>query len=154
MIASMKRPSVIGAGILVAIMLAAHVASADPASQETGPVLTHKQVLQIALTEAKRSADPHPKRIEMASGSLKVATSVTDPTGRLGSGVNEKEAVDLVVMHGHFQVNGSPPLGRHIAPGKVLELIVGAHTGFVQELTSGNDVPVPLSHLGPVTRLR
>lgn len=144
----------IGAGILVAIMLAAQVALAGPASQETGPVLTHKQVLQIALTEAKRSADPHPKRIEMAGGSLKVATSVTDPTGRLGAAVNGKEAVDLVVMHGYFHVNGSPPLGHHIAPGKILELIIGAHTGFVQELTLSDDVPVPLSQLGPVTRLR
>jgi hypothetical protein len=139
--------------IVTAIMLLAQVALASPASPETTPVLTHEQVLQIALREAEQSGYPHPKRIEMASGSLKVATSVTDPTGRLGSAVNGKEAVDLVVMHGHFQVNGSPPHGRHIAPGKVLDLIIDAHTGFVQELTLSNDVSVPLSHLGPVTRL-
>ena len=150
----MKSPPVIVTGTLVAIMCIAHVAAADSASRETGPVLTHKQVLQIALTEAKRSADPHPKRIEMVSGSLRAATGVTDPTGGLGSAVNGQEVVDLVVMHGYFHVNGSPPRGHHIAPGKVLELIIDAHTGFVQGLTLSDEVPVPLSQLGPVTRLR
>jgi hypothetical protein len=120
----------------------------------TGPVLTHKQVLEIALREAVRSRDPHPKRIEMASGSLKDATSVTDPSGGLGSAVDGKEMVYVVVMHGYFHVNGSPPRGRSIAPGKVLELIIGAYTGFVQERSLSNKVPVPLSRLGPVTRVR
>jgi len=90
----------------------------------------------------------------MVSGSLRAATGVTDPTGGLGSAVNGQEVVDLVVMHGYFHVNGSPPRGHHIAPGKVLELIIDAHTGFVQGLTLSDEVPVPLSQLGPVTRLR
>jgi hypothetical protein len=151
----MKRFALTVAGALVAaIVFIAQIATADPASQTTGAVLTHRQVLQIALREAERSMDPHPKRIEMASGSPRAAMSVMDPTGRLGSGVNEEVVVDLVVMHGYFHINGSPPPGRSIPPGKVMEFIIDAHTGLVAARSLSNREPVALLHLGPVTRLR
>jgi hypothetical protein len=140
--------------ILTAIMLLTQVALAAPASPETTPVLTHEQVLQISLREAEQSMDPHPKRIEMASGSLKDATSVMDPASELGPTIDGQEVVDLVVMHGYFHLNGSPPPGRSIAPGKVMELIIDIHTGSVGGLSLSNKEPVPLSHLGRVTRLR
>jgi hypothetical protein len=129
------------------------MAAADPASQESGSVLTDKQVLDIALVQAAHSRDPHPKRIEMATGSLGAALKVTEPRAITGSATTSPELVDLVVIRGHFHIIGSPPLGRHIAPGRVLELIIGAHTGFIESRSLGNEVPV-LSRLGPVTRLR
>jgi hypothetical protein len=148
----MKRVAAIGAGILVAVtMLVAQSAAAAPASPATGPVLTHRQVLQIGLLEAGRAGDAHPKRIKLASGSLRDALRVTDPRSELESGGSE--VVDLLVMHGYFHINGSPPRGRSIAPGKVMELIVDAHTGFVEGRSLSNKEPVALSHLGPVTRL-
>jgi len=151
----MKRVALTAAGALVAAtVLVAQVAVADPASQTTGAVLTHRQVLQIALREARQSRDPHPKRIEMASGSPRKAMRVMDPTGSLGSGVDGEGVVDLVVMHGYFHINAHPPRGRSIAPGKVMELVIDAHTGFVGGRSLSNEEPVALSHLGPVTRLR
>jgi hypothetical protein len=150
----MRGIAAIGLGILAAAVLVAQIAVAQPASPEMGHVLAHRQVLQVALARAKRAGDPHPKRIEMASGPLKDAMSVSDPTSGLGPAVDGEELVDLVVMHGWFHVNGSPPRGRHIAPGRVLEVIVDAHSGFVQGLSLGNRLPVSLSRLGEVTRLR
>jgi hypothetical protein len=141
------------AGTLTLIVLATQAAAATSASQATGSELTHKQVLQIAITEASRSRDPNPKSIEMASGTQGAAMKVIEPGGT-GSALSSQLPVDLVVMHGYFHVVGSPPRGRSIAPGKVLELMIDAHTGFVLELSLGNKVLVPLSHLGPVTRLR
>jgi hypothetical protein len=151
---AMKGLLVACAATLTMALLATQMAEGEPTPQATGPEISHKQVLHIALVEARNSADKHPKRIEMASGTLKDATSVTDPAGGLGSAVNGEEPVDVVVMHGYFHVNGSPPRGDSIAPGKVLELIIDAHAGFVQGLSLSDNVPVPLSHLGPVTRLR
>jgi hypothetical protein len=151
----MKRVALTAAGALVAAtVLVAQVAVADPISRTADPVLRHRQVLRIALREAEQSQDPRPKRIEMATGSLRNAASVMDPTDRLGSGAGGEEVVDLVVMHGYFHINGSPPRGHSIAPGKVMELIIGAHTGFVEGRSLSNEEPVALSHLGPVTRLR
>jgi hypothetical protein len=147
------RAASIGLGALLSvIMFSGGMASANTASGET-PVLSHRQVLRIALGKAAQSKDPHPKRIEMATGSLRDAISVSEPTGGLGSGAYGEELVDLVVMHGYFHIIGSPPLGHSIAPNKVLELIIDAHNGSIEGLSLGSKVPVPLSHLGPVTRL-
>jgi hypothetical protein len=150
----MRRMAAIGAGALAAIVLVAQIATADPASMEAGPALTYRHVLNIALTEARDSADHHPKRIEMATGLLKDAVKVMDPTSGLGPVIDGRQVVDMVVMHGYFHVNAPHPSHSRIAPGKVMELIIGAHTGFVQARSLGNKVPVPLSHLGRVTRLR
>ncbi len=143
----------IGLAAIVAVALIAQMAGADPASRESGRVLTHKQVLDIALREAAHSEDPHPKSIEMATGSLGAAAKVMEPGAVGGSVLTNPELVDVVVMRGYFHINGSPPRGSHIAPGKVLCLTISAHTGFVEARSLGNKVPV-LSHLGPVTRLR
>jgi hypothetical protein len=145
----------VGVCILAAIMLAASIATASSTSpQATGVALTHEQVLQIALREARRSRDPHPKRIEMATGSPAVAMSVMEPTIKSATGVGGGEAVDLVVMHGYFHIDASPPPGRRIAPGKVIELMIGAYSGSREARSLSDRVPVPLSELGPVTRLR
>lgn len=147
------RVNVVGLAAIVAAALFAQIAVADSTSRESGSVLTHKQVLDIALREATKSRDPHPKRIEMASGSMGAAIKVEEPQAVSGSALTNPELVDLVVMRGYFHLDASHPRGGRIAPGKILELIIAAHTGFVEGRSLGNEVPV-LSHLGPVTRLR
>ncbi len=149
----MRRVIVTYAASLAAIALVAQMAAAAPASQPTGSELTHKQVFHIALVEASRARDPRPKRIEMASGTQGAAMKVMEPRGE-GSALSSQLPVDLVVVHGYFHVIGSPPRGDHIAPGKVLELMIDAHSGFVLGLSLSDTVPVSLSRLGPVTRLR
>jgi hypothetical protein len=149
----MRRSVVIAVGALAMVALVVQIAVADPVSREAAAQLTHKQVLRIALREAAHSRDPHPKRIEMATGSPRAALYVMEPRLTSGSDLGEEE-VDLVVMHGRFEIDGSHPPHSRIAPGKVMELIVGAHTGFVTARSLSDHVPVPLSHLGPVTRLR
>jgi hypothetical protein len=139
--------------VLVALALVAQIATADTASLKSTPELTHKQVLEIALREARHSADPHPKRIEMATCSLRGARHVMEPREWLSSATG-METVDLVVMHGYFHIDASHPPHSRIAPGKVFELIIGAHTGFVQARSLSDRVPAALSHLGPVTHLR
>ncbi|HEY5194330.1 MAG TPA: hypothetical protein VIJ39_10730 [Solirubrobacteraceae bacterium] len=145
------RATVVGLAAILGLALAVQVASADPASRETDPVLTHEHVLHIALVEAKESQDPHPKRIEMATGSLSAALRVMEP--KASAAPAGTEVVDLVVMRGYFHINAPHPRGHPIAPGKVLCLVINAHTGFVQARSLGSEVPA-LSHLGRVTRLR
>jgi hypothetical protein len=148
----LTRIAVIGLAVIASVVLVVQMAAADPASQKSGSVLTHKQVLEIALKEAKSSRDQHPKRIEMATGSLGAAMKVMDPQGISGSVMTSPELVDLVVMRGYFHINGPHPRGSPIQPGKVLCLILSAHTGFVEARSLSNKVPA-LSHLGRVTRL-
>lgn len=145
------RTTALSLAMTAALALGAQAAVAGPASHKVAPVLTHEQVLQISLTEAGNSQDPNPKRIAMATGKLSVAMRVMDPGGSGGPGGDE--TVDLVVMRGYFYINGSPPPGRVIPPGKVMCLTINAHTGFVEGRSLGNKVP-HLSHLGRVTRLR
>jgi hypothetical protein len=145
------RTIALGLAMIAALALGAQTAVAGPVSQKVTPVLTHRQVLQIAVTEAGNSQDPNPKHIAMATGKLSVAMRVMDPGGSGSPGGDE--IVDLVVMRGYFHINGSPPPGRVIPPGKVMCLIIDAHTGFVEGRSLGNEVP-HLSRLGRVTRLR
>jgi hypothetical protein len=149
---NLTRTTVIGLVAIAAVALVVQMAAAAPASQKSNHVLTHQQVLHIALREAVNSRDPHPKRIEMATGSLGAAIKVTEPNATSGSVLTSPELVDLVVMHGYFHINGPHPRGSRIGPGKVLSLILSAHTGFVEARSLGNKVPA-LSHLGRVTRL-
>jgi len=147
----MSTAMAIGSALVLGLAFTAQSTAANPVSSQTGPVLTHEQVLHIALTEAGNSQDPHPKRIEMATGTLSVAMRVIE-SGASTSPAGD-EAVDLVVMRGFFHINASHPRGRSIPPGKVMCLILNTHTGFVEARSLGNKVPF-LSHLGRVTQLR
>ena len=62
--------------------------------------------------------------------------------------------VDLVAMHGRFTSSGSHPHNTPEPKGKVLEVIFSAHSGTVFAVSLAPRVPVPLSRLGRVTRLR
>jgi hypothetical protein len=149
--ATLSKAIAIGSTIVLGLAFTAQVATANPVAAETGPVLTHEQVLHIALTEADNSQDAKPKRIEMATGTLSGAMHVMD-SGASGIPEGDKD-VDLVVMRGYFQINAPEPRGSVIPPGKVMCLIIDAHTGFVQARSLGDKAPL-LSHLGRVTRLR
>jgi hypothetical protein len=141
-----------GLATAAAIALGMQLAAAAPASPAGSP-LTRAQVLHIALTEAKDSQDPHPKRIEMVTGTLASAEQVLEAKDTPGSLQSNSESVDVVVMRGHFHIDAPHPRGHPIGPGKVLGLILDAHTGSV-EVRSLSDVVPALSHLGRVTRLR
>jgi hypothetical protein len=108
-------------------------------------------VLHVALTEARDSQDPNPKRIDMVTGPLSVAMRVTGSGA--GTGQPANEVVDLVAMRGYFHINAPHPRGQAISPGNVMCLILNAHTGFVEARSLGNKVP-HLSRLGRITRLR
>lgn len=117
--------------------------------------MTHKHVLNIALTAAKDSQDPDPIRIEMATGPLKRAWHVLEPEAKFGTLENAKEVVDLVVIHGYFHLSGThPPPGHEVKPGKIMCLILNAQTGMLRGRSLSDAMPLPLSRLGRVVRLR
>jgi hypothetical protein len=146
----MSKAIAIGSTVVLGLALTAQSLAANSVLPETGRLLTHEQVLHIALTEADNSQDPSPKRVEMATGALSVALHVTDSGA--GTGQAGNEVVDLVVMRGYFHINAPHPRGQSIPPGKIMCLILNAHTGFVEDRSLGSKVPL-LSHVGRVTRL-
>jgi hypothetical protein len=148
MISRMNRIVTVGVGVVAVVVLLAQLALANPAARMASAVLTHAQVLKIALGEARDSADSHPKRIEMATGPLSVAMKVMG-----GGTASNEEPVDLVVMYGHFKINAPSPRGHPIGPSHVLQLIITAYGGSVEARSTGAP-SASLSQLGPVTRLR
>ena len=122
----------------------------------TGPVLTLEQLLVIALPEAKLDGDAQPTETVIAKGRLVVALKVmnprvTTPAARLEAAGGANSLVYLVAMHGHFVIH-SHPHGKPEPTGRVLELIIDAHTRFVSALSLKSKVPVPLSRLGRAKR--
>jgi hypothetical protein len=138
---------------------AASLAAAPAPAAAKSKLLSRAQVLKIALRVARVEGDAHPTRIELASGRLKAAIKVFDPHAHptsaglkaLGGG---KSTADVVAMHGRFTSTRPRPHNARAPKGKVLELIFSAHSGTVFALSLGPKVPVPLSRLGHVTRLR
>jgi hypothetical protein len=151
----MTRLLAIGSAALGALVLAA----AAPASSASQARLSHAQVLKIALRVARADGDARPTRIELASGRLEVAVKVFDPRAHptahgLKALGGARSIVDLVAMHGRFASHGPHPHNRLEPKGRVLELIMNAHSGTVFGVSLAPKVPVPLSRLGHVTRLR
>ena len=143
----------VGTCVLGALLIAA------PAGGSTGAGLSSAQILTIALREARRSGDAHPTDITMASGPLKTASEVEDPHSTPGPGFPSEAGgivVDLVAMHGRFFYTGPRPPSRpgekKQPPSTVMELVINER-GFAASKAWLADVPVPLSRLGPVTRL-
>jgi hypothetical protein len=150
----MRRPSAIGSAVLGTLVLA----TAAPANSKPRAPLTHRQVLKIALRVAKLDGDSHPRQVRLASGRLEKAIKVFDPHAHpTARGLNAlggaKSIVYLVAMNGHFTSHGPHPHNRRQPKGRVLELIMNAHTGTVFAVSLGPKVPVALSRLGHVTRL-
>jgi hypothetical protein len=151
----MTRRSAIGCAALGTLVLA----TAGPATSATQTQLTHAQVLTRALRVAKADGDAHPTHIELASGRLEKAVKVFDPHAHptaLGLKVlgGATSIVDVVAMRGRFTSHRSHPHNRPEPKGRVLELIMNSHNGTVFGVSLGSNVPVPLSRLGSVTRLR
>jgi len=93
----------------------------------------------------------------MAAGTVERASKVQDPNLTYMSSAEANGVAYLVAMHGHFHYNGPQPPPRHhrekLRAIPVMELIIN-EDGLVASKAWMPKVPVPLSHLGPVTRLR
>ncbi len=134
------------------------------------PVLSHKRLLHIALRVARSYGARHPKDIVEATGRHAIADRVFDEpeprspeapqlpiiqkaqTELTSEEGGPNRLVDLLAMRGHF-VKRARPHGFPGAEGRVLTLIVDAHTGVVYARGLVEKTP-DLSQLGHVTRLR
>src|SRR5690554_4353956 len=141
----MGRLSALGAAALGALAL-----GAAPAGAAKGAPLrlSNAQVLRIALRVAGADGDAHPTGIAFARGRLAPAVRVFDPrahpTARgLKALGGARSVVDLVAMHGRFKSKGSHPHS-----GRVLELIMNAHSGEVFGVSIGPTLLAQLSRLG------
>jgi len=123
----------------------------------------------MALHVARSYGVRHPKDILEASGQLVVADEIFEepepgfPPNPESPAIRKAETeiedeeggpnrrVDLVAMRGHF-VKKARPHGFPGAEGRVLELIIDAHTGVV-DARGLLERPGDLSRLGPVMRL-
>jgi hypothetical protein len=164
----LRSPKRVVLVLAIAAAPSAYLARATdaPASLGATSELTLSQVHTIALRQAAQARDAHPSSITMASGSLRRASRVMDPSGILfPEPTPEEEAqlrstFDLVVMRGRFfPVHSERPPSRphhahHASPVAVIELLIDAHAGFVDGRYFGDTEPAPLARLGPVTRLR
>jgi hypothetical protein len=127
--------------------------------KSASPLLTPAQVLKVTLRVAKADGDAHPSNIMLASGRLARAVKVFDPHAHptaaglraLGGAATR---VDLVAMHGRFTSHGPHPHNTAEPKGRVLELLLNAHTGIVFGVSLGPKLAAPLSRLGAVTQLR
>ncbi|MCW3033869.1 MAG: hypothetical protein JWM60_2214, partial [Solirubrobacterales bacterium] len=142
---------------LVAVTAAAVtvVALSAPAGADSGTALGARGVEGVALRVARAWGDRHPRAIEYASGTLEDAMAVLEPEGGSTSpsspgDVESHSAVDLIAVWGHFTSNGSRPRGTKAPTGTVMELIVDAHSGFVEVRSLSHRLPAPLSRLGSV----
>ncbi|HEV2980615.1 MAG TPA: hypothetical protein VGX51_04225 [Solirubrobacteraceae bacterium] len=141
------------------MLVAMALAPAQSSAATRTKLLARAQVLKIALRVAKADGEARPTRIELASGKLKAAVKVFDPRAHpTAAGLRAlggaKSAVDVVAMRGHFTSHGPHPHNKPEPKGRALELIMNARTGTVFGVSLGPKVPVALSRLGHVTRLR
>jgi hypothetical protein len=149
----MRRVSVVALCVLAAV-------AATPARGETISRGRETKILRVALRAARFAGERHPKDIIAATGTLANASRVIEPPSEgmsfFPAGAAPGDAgsiVYLVAMHGHFTANKAPH-GHRAPKGRVEEIIIDAATERVESLFIGPGVRVPLSHLGPVTRLR
>jgi hypothetical protein len=138
-------------GALAALALAA------PAGADV--VLGARGVEGVARRVARHWGEPDPTRIEYASGSLAQAMTVVgsgrDSTLNLHTTApgTPGSLVDVVAVKGHFSANVSVPRGSRPPTGTVMELVIDAHSAFVEVRRLSDRLPAPLSRLGPVRRL-
>jgi hypothetical protein len=117
----------------------------------TGPELTIEQVKKIAVTQAQENGEPSPADITVANGTLEQALHVMDhelePNGPGGTAEMDSSA-KLVVMHGNFTLTAARVPREHVPPkGSVMDVVIDAHTGFVEGRSIGPDAP-NLNELG------
>jgi hypothetical protein len=134
-----------------------------PAGADSGAVLGARRVEGAALRLAKAWGERHPRTIEYASGTLEHAMAVLAPDAVRNPNVSPNgpdaeggahSAVDLIAVRGHFTANVPTPPGARAPTGTVMEMIVDAHSGFVEMQSLSDRLPAPLSRLGVVRVLR
>jgi hypothetical protein len=127
----------------------------------TGPELELSKVQGIALTRASWAQDTEPTDTQAAQGTFEQVRHVMDPQLVTSAPTSAGEEAYLhsqallVVMHGQFTLDDAPvPKGQPSPTGSVMELIVNAHTGFVEGVYLGEHEPSALSSLGSVIDLQ
>jgi hypothetical protein len=144
----------------------ATTATAKPVAEgytpATGPTLSDAQLQKIAQEAAQNAEDGQAASgtVQTAQTSLKTALSAIEPNGTIPATQNTgyadllQSSTDLIVMHGQFTLTNAPRPPKTAAPtGSVLEIIIDAHTGWVDGLRVGNRAATDLSKLGAVTTL-
>ncbi len=144
----------------------ATTATAEPVAEgytpASGPTLSNGQLQKITQEAAQTAGDA-----EAASGTvqavqtpLKTAMSAIEPTTTLPSTPTPgyanllQSSTDLVVLHGQFALTNAPrPHNVAVPTGSVLELVIDAHTGWIDGVRVGNRAATNLSDLGAVTTL-
>ncbi len=127
--------------------------------EPTGPELADEAIRAIALRVAAGSDDSSPSSITATSTTFADATRVDEPHGARqppssnGEANFEQSAVDLVVIDGHFTLNVPTMEGRPDPSGKVLSLIIDAHTGWIDARGIAENEPAGLAELGAARSL-
>lgn len=131
---------------------------AGPAEAGTEAVLGARGVEAIARRVAAQWGDARPRDIRYASGTREDAMKLLAPSSGSNpsvspAGPGAQSEVDLVAAWGRFTADVPGPRGAPAPKGTVLELLVDAHSGFVEMRSLGNRLPAPLSKLGRVDDL-
>lgn len=108
-----------------------------PDSSAASPRLSESQIRSIALGFASSFGDPTPSSVEYVQNRrdqvVHVAFGATVPDARL---------VDLIVVRGHFVLDGVPrPLGAPAPTGSCLLLVIDAATGQLTDLGVQDRLP-------------
>ncbi|HEY1832836.1 MAG TPA: hypothetical protein VGG08_00245 [Solirubrobacteraceae bacterium] len=128
----------------------------------TGSALSGSVLAAIATAVARDDGDSAvaPSSIAAVQTTLEKAISAAEPEtvmpaeGTEGFNSLLKGAVDFVVLHGHFSAPTAPrPHGEPAPSGTTLELIVDAHTGWVDGFRLGEGQRADLGSLGQAVAL-
>jgi hypothetical protein len=115
-------------------------------SGASGATLSVAQLSAIAVREAAGAGEATPTDISYAQGPRANAVQVAS-----GDVVQGDSSSYLIVLHGHFVVQGSQGLpGSPTPTGSVMTLVVDAASGNITDFGVAPVTPA-LSKLGPVT---
>lgn len=162
-------------GIVEAFASAAGSASGNPSSPAAteervverseytppeGPVLSSSAIDAIAHREAALANDNSPTSVRAVDTTLKSAeelqpNNVMPPSSNSSMAEMEGSAVVVVVMHGAFVLSNARVPDGHLAPnGRVLTLVLDAHTGQLETRAVTSEEPPDFNALGETQELR
>ena len=127
----------------------------------TGPTLSDTALSTIANAVATEDGDSTvaPSTMETVQTTLEKALSATEPNTVIPATRTDaynrllNSTTNLVVLHGQFTATNTPrPPGQPAMSGTVLELIIDAHTGWVDGFRLGDSQRADLSSLWPSYR--
>lgn len=126
-------------------------ASAQPSTAISKPVAARLD--SYALAVALRNGDPRPTSAQAVEATAKMALSAVTPANHVPQASNQP--VYLIVMTGHFTINGAGPSATRTITGKYLSVILDLRTFRAFGLGLSNRAPaIPLHRLGQVATLR